>query len=430
MRNFRGFGDVGRRLAASFVLLMAMLLLLDGKACQGFFLPLLSYASEEEKGIAGRLCESLSGLAVGLQMPYYESSSGEDSPETETLWAQGTGTGEQAAEAGTEWADGKAEIQETKNGGGALPAETEAGEEILSAGEGSVVSASGELPEEAKVWEALTMEELLRKENGIYGGFARTQKSATYDWSAMTDYETLLSTFYAIDSNALAGSDLLNLQELKGYDLTVSKTDAAPQILIYHTHSRETFADSVQGDPEQSIVGVGSFLTKLLEEEYGYSVLHHTAEYDTVRDEAYAKSLPAIEQLLQENPSIQVVIDLHRDSGNPGREMTVDIDGRKTARFMFFNGISRSRRTGDIAYLANPNLKENLAFSFQMQAAAGEYYPGLTRKIYIKQYRYNMHLRGKTLLIELGDENNTLEEAKNACYPIAHLLDLVLSGQN
>lgn len=430
MRNFRGFGDVGRRLAASFVLLMAMLLLLDGKACQGFFLPLLSYASEEEKGIAGRLCESLSGLAVGLQMPYYESSSGEDSPETETLWAQGTGTGGQAAEAGTEWVDGKAEIQETKNGGGALPAETEAGEEILSAGEGSVVSASGELPEEAKVWEALTMEELLRKENGIYGGFARTQKSATYDWSAMTDYETLLSTFYAIDSNALAGSDLLNLQELKGYDLTVSKTDAAPQILIYHTHSRETFADSVQGDPEQSIVGVGSFLTKLLEEEYGYSVLHHTAEYDTVRDEAYAKSLPAIEQLLQENPSIQVVIDLHRDSGNPGREMTVDIDGRKTARFMFFNGISRSRRTGDIAYLANPNLKENLAFSFQMQAAAGEYYPGLTRKIYIKQYRYNMHLRGKTLLIELGDENNTLEEAKNACYPIAHLLDLVLSGQN
>ena len=425
MRNFRGFGDAGRRLAASFVLLVAMLLLLDGKACQGFFLPLFSYASEEKKGVAGRLCESLSGLAVGLQMPYYESGSEEDSPETEALWAQGTGTGEQETETEAEWADG-----ETGEGGSALQAETETGEEILSAGEGSVVSASGELPEEAKVWEALTMEELLRQENGLYGGFARTQKSAVYDWSAMTDYETLLSTFYAIDSNALAGSDLLNLQELKGYDLTVSKTDAAPQILIYHTHSKETFADSVQGDPEQSIVGVGSFLTKLLEEEYGYSVLHHVAEYDTVRDEAYAKSLPAIEQLLQENPSIQVVIDLHRDSGNPGREMTVDIDGRKTARFMFFNGISRSRRTGDIAYLANPNLKENLAFSFQMQAAAGEYYPGRTRKIYIKQYRYNMHLRGKTLLIELGDENSTLEEAKNACYPIAHLLDLVLSGQN
>lgn len=411
MRGFRGFGDAGRRLAASFVLLVAMLFLLDGKACQGFFLPLFSYASGEEKGVAGRLCESLSGLAVGLQMPYYESGLEEEPPGTEKLRAQET-AGMQETEAGE---------QETV---------TEAGEEILTAGEGSVLSASGELPEEAKVWEALTMEELLRQENGLYGGFARTQKSATYDWGAMTDYETLLSTFYAIDSNALAGSDLLNLQELKGCDLTVSKADAAPQILIYHTHSRETFADSVQGDPEQSIVGVGAFLAQLLEEEYGYGVLHHVAEYDTVRDEAYAKSLPAIEQLLRDNPSIQVVIDLHRDSGNPGREMTVDIDGRKTARFMFFNGISRSRRTGDIAYLANPNLKENLAFSFQMQAAAGEYYPGLTRKIYIKQYRYNMHLRGKTLLIELGDENNTLEEAKNACYPIAHLLDLVLSGQN
>lgn len=434
MRNFRGFGDAGRRLAASFVLLVAMLFLLDGKACQGFFMPLFSYASEEKKGVAGRLCESLSGLAVGLQMPYYESGSGGEPSETEKLWAQGTAgiqrTETGAQETAAEWADGKTGTSEMDNGGGMLRAETEAGEEILSAGEGSVLSASGELPEEAKVWEALTMEELLRQENGLYSGFARTQKSATYDWSAMTDYETLLSTFYAIDSNALAGSDLLNLKELKEYDLTVSKTDAAPQILIYHTHSKETFADSVQGDPEQSIVGVGSFLTKLLEEEYGYSVLHHTAEYDTVRDEAYAKSLPAIEKLLQENPSIQVVIDLHRDSGNPAREMTVDIDGRKTARFMFFNGISRSRRTGDIAYLANPNLKENLAFSFQMQAAAGEYYPGLTRKIYIKQYRYNMHLRGKTLLIELGDENNTLEEAKNACYPIAHLLDLVLSGQN
>lgn len=96
---------------------------------------------------------------------------------------------------------------------------------------------------------------------------------------------------------------------------------------------------------------------------------------------------------------------------------------------MFFNGISRSRKNGDIAYLYNPNLKGNLAFSFQMQAFAGEYYPGLTRRIYIKQYRFNMHLKERTLLIELGDENNTVQEAKNACYPIAHLLDLVLSGQ-
>lgn len=281
---------------------------------------------------------------------------------------------------------------------------------------------------ETEVAEAMTMTELLEQENAAQNTFVPASKVTEYDWASLADYESLLSTFYAVDSQAQVGSDLLNLDALKDRDLTIAKTDTAPQILIYHTHSQETFADSKPGDTSQTIVGVGDFLTEILEEDYGYGVLHHTAEYDTVRDDAYANSLPAIEQLLEENPSIQVVIDLHRDAGSPEREMTVDINGRKTARFMFFNGISRSKQTGNIDYLYNPNLEENLAFSFQMQAAAGEYYPGLTRKIYIKQYRYNMHLRGKTLLIELGDENNTVEEAKNACYPIAHILDMVLSG--
>lgn len=390
LRDLRRAGDRLRRTAASAVLLLAMLLMTGGRECQGFFLPLFSYAAAAKQGVSGQICDHLA-----LLLP--------------TLLAERS-TAEETAEEG--WGE-----------------ETPAKQELVYAGEGSVLSASGEQPEEARVWEALTMEELLRQENNLYG-LTPAQKKAEYDWGSLSEYETLLSTFYAVDSNALAGSDLLKLEELRGADLSISKADAAPQILIYHTHSREAFADSAAGDPSQSIVGVGEFLAQILKQDYGYGVLHHTEEYDTVRDEAYAKSLPALEQLLQENPSIQVVIDLHRDSGSLGRDMTVDIDGRKTARFMFFNGISRSRRTGDIAYLANPNLKENLAFSFQMQAAAGEYYPGLTRKIYIKQYRYNMHLKGRTLLIELGDENNTLEEAKNACYPIAHLLDLVLTGQN
>ncbi|MDY4068256.1 MAG: stage II sporulation protein P, partial [Lachnospiraceae bacterium] len=76
-----------------------------------------------------------------------------------------------------------------------------------------------------------------------------------------------------------------------------------------------------------------------------------------------------------------------------------------------------------------PNLGENLAFSFRMQLAAAEYYPGITRKIYLKGYRYNMQYRGKTLLIELGAQNNTVEEIRNACDPLAHILHLVLSGQ-
>lgn len=417
MRELGKAGDWARRVFSSAVLLLAMLFMTGGRECQRMFLPLFAYAGGERQGITGQLCDNLALLLPTLlaEPDREQQSAKKDRIVVRSDGQNRTAEGERMAENGEETAEES------------LSAEVR--EQELVYGEGSMLSASGELPEEARVWEALTMEELLRQENDLYG-FTPAQKKAEYDWDSLTEYETLLSTFYAVDSNALAGSDLLKLEELKGMDLTISKEAASPQILIYHTHSRETFADSVAGDPSQSIVGVGDFLAQILEEDYGYGVLHHTAEYDTVRDEAYAKSLPAIEKLLEEYPSIQVVIDLHRDSGSAGREMTVDIDGRKTARFMFFNGISRSRRTGDIAYLANPNLKENLAFSFQMQAAAGEYYPGLTRKIYIKQYRYNMHLKGRTLLIELGDENNTLEEAKNACYPIAHLLDLVLTGQN
>ena len=96
---------------------------------------------------------------------------------------------------------------------------------------------------------------------------------------------------------------------------------------------------------------------------------------------------------------------------------------------MLFNGMSYNRKTGNIKYLPNENLAENLAFSFQMQVKAGEYYPGLTRKIYLKAYRYNMHLKPKTLLIELGDSNCTVDQVKNTLEPLAHILHMVISGE-
>ena len=253
-------------------------------------------------------------------------------------------------------------------------------------------------------------------------------QQAQIDREALKDYETLLKQFYTVDSNTTVGSSQLDVEKLLGKEMRVDKESPGPQILIYHTHSRETFADSVPGDPSTSIVGVGEYLTEILTNTYGYEVLHHTAEYDTVRNEAYSKALPEIEKLLKENPSIQVVIDLHRDEMAEETRLVMDLDGRPTARFMFFNGLSRTKKTGNIAYLYNENLQDNLAFSFQMQLKAAEYYPGLTRKIYLKGYRYNMHLRDKYLLVELGAQNNTVEEAMNACDPLAHILDMVLSG--
>ena len=250
------------------------------------------------------------------------------------------------------------------------------------------------------------------------------------DRTQLADYETLVRNFYAIDANTMAGSDQLSVEKLLGMDMTLPQEGDGPQILIYHTHSQEAFADSVPGDVNTGIVGVGECLTKILTEQYGYRVLHHTGQYDVeTRDNAYSRALPAVEQILAENPSIQVIIDLHRDEVAEETKLVTDIQGRPTARFMFFNGLSRTRKTGDIDYLANENQEANLAFSFQMQLKAVEYYPGLTRRIYLKGYRYNMHLRPRTLLVELGAQNNTVEEAINACDPLAHILDMVLKGE-
>ncbi len=277
-------------------------------------------------------------------------------------------------------------------------------------------------------------EELLKAENEAAlgrqesAGFVPHGQQEQVDLGSLEDYETLLKRFYIVDSTTVAGSEHFNVEKLLSRDMSISGEGEGPQILIFHTHSREGFTDSVEGDRSTTIVGVGDRLAQILTDIYGYRVLHHTAEYDTDRNQAYSRALPEIEQILEENPSIQVVIDLHRDEMPEETRLVTDLDGRSTARFMFFNGLSRTKKTGNITYLANENLDGNLAFSFQMQKKAMEYYPGLTRKIYLKGYRYNMHLKERYLLVELGAQNNTLEEALNACDPLAHILDLVLSG--
>lgn len=262
------------------------------------------------------------------------------------------------------------------------------------------------------------------------GAFLPAGQQVQIDLAQLSDYETLVRNFYAIDANTMAGSDQLSVEKLLGQDMTLTQEGEGPQILIYHTHSQEAFADSISGDVSTGIVGVGEYLTQILTGQYGYRVLHHTGQYDAeTRDNAYSRALPAVEQILAENPSIQVIIDLHRDEIAEGTRLVTDVQGRPTARFMFFNGLSRTRKTGDIDYLVNENQEANLAFSFQMQLKAAEYYPGLTRRIYLKGYRYNMHLRPRTLLVELGAQNNTVEEAMNACDPLAHILDMVLKGE-
>ena len=144
------------------------------------------------------------------------------------------------------------------------------------------------------------------------------------------------------------------------------------------------------------------------------------------RSKAYNYALPVIGQVLEENPTIQVVIDLHRDGVNESTKLVTRQNGKRMAQIMFFNGMSRTATNGNIKYLKNPNTQTNLAFSLQLQAQAALKYPGFTRKIYVKGYRYNLHYRGRSLLVEVGAQNNTLSEAKASMSLLAELLNNVL----
>ena len=254
-------------------------------------------------------------------------------------------------------------------------------------------------------------------------------KVVTFAREKLDDFDYLIQNFYQVDNTTTIGSAQLNADALLGKDVRLSHDASTPQILIYHTHSQEGYADSVPGDASMTVVGVGDYLTELLTQKYGFSVIHHTGQYDVGdRDHAYAKAGPALEQILAENQSIEVVIDLHRDGVGNNTRLVTEQNGVQMAQVMFFNGLSRTTKTGDIEYLYNPYIADNLAVSFQMQLKAAEYYPGFTRRIYLKGYRYNMHYCPKTLLIEVGAQTNTLEEAKNAMVPLADLLNNVLTG--
>ena len=252
-----------------------------------------------------------------------------------------------------------------------------------------------------------------------------------YQLAQLQDYDFLIKHFYTVHSSTTAKREEMDAAVLTGMDLSMKKDPSVPQILIYHTHSQETYADYATGNKTATVVELGSRLTALLEEK-GYQVIHDTTSYDMAagkldRNHAYNYALDGIMGILQKYPSIQVVLDLHRDGVKESLHMVRTVNGKATAPIMFFNGMSQTPE-GEIEYLKNPYKTENLAFSLQMQLLAEEKYPDLTRKIFLKGLRYNLHVRPRSALIEVGAQTNTLEEALNAMEPLADLLDQVLGG--
>lgn len=249
----------------------------------------------------------------------------------------------------------------------------------------------------------------------------------------LNDFEYLVSNFYTVDSVTYINPSELNASELLGKNLRIDLSTGGSKILIYHTHSQETFADS-DNDPSTSIVGIGRYLTEILNNKYKIPTMHHEGVYDLIngkldRSEAYEFAKPEVEQILAENPSIEVVIDLHRDGVADTTHLVTEINGKPTAQIMFFNGLSRTRVNGDLVGMANPYLQDNLAFSLQMKIAAETKYPGFARRNYLRGYKYNMDLMPRMLLIEAGAQTNTVEEMRNAMEVLADLLNSVLTGR-
>ncbi len=250
----------------------------------------------------------------------------------------------------------------------------------------------------------------------------------------LADYDYLMNHFFIVDSATETTAEQINAALFLAEDLTLPKEAGLPQILIYHSHSQETFCDSREGKEEDTIVGVGDYLTELLSETYGYQVMHVTEKFDLAggeldRSKAYDYARAWLEPVLKENPSIQVVIDLHRDGVPDDRRLVTEINGKETAQLLFYNGLSHTINSGDLSYLPNPYIQDNLAFSFQLEYQAALYYPELYRGIYLAGLRYNLHLRPRALLLEAGAQTNTVQEVKNAMEPFADILDRVLQGK-
>lgn len=251
----------------------------------------------------------------------------------------------------------------------------------------------------------------------------------------MKDVSFLKQYFYIVDSRTdLLPTDIIPKDFLEK-DFAIQCDSNQPKVLIFHTHSTEGFQDSNMSlGMEEGIWGVGEELKNILETKYHIPTLHDTGRYDMVDGKgsilgAYERMEEPIAAILKKYPSIEVVIDMHRDGLPENVHLTTQVNGKTCAKIMFFNGLCRLKKGDtlqDIPNLSNPYLSDNLAFSLQMQTKSKEHYPDFTRKIYLNAYRYSLHMKPRSLLIEVGSQTNTKEEAKNAMTPLADTLAQVL----
>ena len=201
-----------------------------------------------------------------------------------------------------------------------------------------------------------------------------------------------------------------------------SSTEEKPLVLVYHTHTTESYQLADDGlfytdgitrstDPAVNMVRIGSALCEALEKN-GVACVHDTQIYDDPYTGAYRRSRINVQKQLEEHPSIRITLDVHRDavydSADVAVKPTARIDGRKTAQIMILTGAEEGSATDF------PNWQSNLSFALALQQKAQTAYPGLMRPLFFCPRRYNLDLVPYGLLLEIGSDANTLEEAYSA----------------
>lgn len=224
-----------------------------------------------------------------------------------------------------------------------------------------------------------------------------------------------------------------------GTDIALSP--ASPQILIIHTHSSEAYTpaglDRYEAsdihrteDKEYNIIRIGDELAAIYEEA-GLNVIHDRGIYDSPSyTGSYNRSGAAVEEYLARYPDISVVIDLHRDAlGANGviYKTLAEEDGVCASQVMLLVG-------SDASGLEHPNWRSNLSLALYMQRAVNSTYPTLMRPVNLVQQRYNQHLSRGSVILEVGSDGNTLQEALAAIRLFGKatapaLLELVLPVQ-
>ena len=224
-----------------------------------------------------------------------------------------------------------------------------------------------------------------------------------------------------------------------GADLKI-KDKSKPTILIYHSHTTEAYAlldlgyyiksDSRSKDNSKNVVRVGDELVKSLEAE-GFNVIHDTEIHDVDYNSSYDSSRQTVEKYLEEYPSIEVTIDLHRDditySNKTKVKPTAVINDKKAARMMLVAGCEYGRVKNF------PDWEYNLRFDLAVQNKVNELYPSLMRPILFSERKYNMYETHNSFLLEIGTDANTLDEASYSARlfgkAFAALLDEKYVGQ-